>query len=390
MNIAIVGRYRADRLAAALRRRGASRFVLCGPVDVAAFVGKDVDYRYLAADAPSEAILSLLSDTAVDLLVPSLYPLEQEQMLPTLASACLTVTDECRSCVHSPQFAEAVSDKVAFHELAIEHGWPVPDAVVSRDPTRLATAVAAVGLPALIKTGRSLPWAGRYYLKDAAALTDVPEMEFPVLVQRACRGEEFGVELLTGRDGRTTRWPVASFGPLDEHCMPGRRTRIMPAALPDAARRQLDTVIDGITTTLSPYGPWQIDLAVEDEQLRILELNGRFSGMAHLSRYATGVDPYDALAGTVLETMPELPAVRRAAAEIPLALGWQVPPLPAGMHCEPQLPSPTEPCLPTHFRRTLVTAEDTATLRSWITALPADALADATATNFTVSAAPGR
>jgi hypothetical protein len=372
-----MGRYRADRLSSALFRRGASRVVLCGPVDVSSFLGQKVDYRFLAADADDEAMLALWAEAGVDVVVPSLYPLEQEQALTALAVACRRSDGRRWACVHSPQFAKAVSDKVVFHRLALKEGWPVPDGVICDEPAELAGAVALLGLPVLVKTGRSMPWEGRHYLADSAALAGLPQMDFPIVVQRACQGGEYGIELLTDRDGRTARWPVAHLGPLDARCMPGWRTRVMPTPLPGPVGRQLEAVIDDIADTLSPYGPWQCDLAVEDGQLHILEINGRFGGMAHLSRSVTNIDPYDALAATALGVQAPQPLrAGRAAAEIPLALAGALPPLPDGMRCEPELPTPTEPCLLTHFHRTLVTAGDPTTLHSWIAALPADALAD--------------
>ncbi|MEV4443147.1 hypothetical protein AB0K09_29910, partial [Streptomyces sp. NPDC049577] len=188
-----------------------------------------------------------------------------------------------------------------------------------------------------------------------------------------CTGEEFGLELLSG--DRTLRWPVASFGPLDEHCKPNWRTRTMPAALPAAAHDQLDAFVEDVTARLAPLGPWQIDFAVDDGRLSVLEINGRFGGMSHLSHAATRLDPYDALVRLVLDgTLPQDPPAVRTAMHLPLRLGVRLPPLPPGMTLTREHRTPTETGRPVHICRTLVAAEEPA-LRAWLDALPPDALA---------------
>ncbi|MEU7135019.1 hypothetical protein [Streptomyces sp. NPDC046261] len=375
MDVAIMGHYRADRLVTALRRHDAERIWLCGPVDVRAGLGPGVRYRYLAADAGVDDVLALWAHVGAQVVVPSLYPLQQEQLLHTLATAAqLVAAGGRRVHVHPPAFAEAVSDKVLFHRLALDRGWPVPEGIVCEDRTELAAALRQLGPPVMVKTGRSVPWEGRWYLDGPDDLGTADGMVFPVVAQRVCRGEEFGVELLTDR-GSTLRWPIASFGPLDARCMPGWRTRLMPAALPTTVRHDLDAFVTDVTDLLAPCGAWQIDMAVEAGELRVLEVNGRFGGMAHLSRAVTGIDPYQALATAALGGRPPTPTAVRVAAELPLSLGAHLPADDA-VRVEVERPSPTEPCLPSHFHRTLVVADDPAALADWIGGLPAGAWAD--------------
>ncbi|MFI9235334.1 hypothetical protein [Streptomyces sp. NPDC053079] len=376
MDVAIMGHYRADRLVTALRRHAAERIWLCGPTDVSAGMGPGIRYRHLAAGAGVDDVLALWASIGAQVVVPSLYPLEQEQLLHTLATAAQRVPFGSRHAhVHPPAFAEAVSDKVLFHRLALDRGWPVPEGIVCEDRAQAAVALKELGPPVMVKTGRSVPWQGRWYLTGPDDLGAADGMVFPVVVQRVCRGEEFGVELLTDRGG-TLRWPIASFGPLDERCMPGWRMRVMPAGLPTAVRRGLDAFIADVTDMLAPCGAWQIDMAVEAGELRVLEVNGRFGGMAHLSRAVTGHDPYQALATAALGGEPPAPTAVRVAAELPLRAGANVPEAGDGVRAEVERPSPTEPCLPTHFHRTLVVADDRAALARWIRALPGNAWAD--------------
>lgn len=377
MDIAIMGHYRADRLVMALRRHGAGRIWLCGPTDVRAHLGGGVRYRHLPADAGVDAVLALWAGMPAQVVVPSLYPLEQEQLLNTLAVAAHRVkTGGLRVDVHPPGFAEVVSDKVFFHRLALDRGWPVPEGIICENRTQVLAALHRLGPPVMVKTGRSVPWQGRWYLTGAKELANARGMGFPVVVQRVCQGEEFGVELFTC-EGRTLRWPVASFGPLDEWCMPGWRTRVMPAALPVAVQRDLDTFIADVTDAIAPRGAWQIDLADEAGELRVLEINGRSGGMAHLSRAVTGVDPYEVLAAVAVGAQPPSPTAVRVAAELPLRIGGDVPGAGKGVvRVEAEKPSPTEPCLPSRFHRTLIVADDRAALTRWIRSVPENAWAD--------------
>lgn len=372
-----MGHYRADRLVTALKRRGAQRIWLCGPTDVRAHLGTDVGYRHLAAEAGVDEILALWADTSAQVVVPSLYPLEQEQLLHALAVAGHQANGaDLHVHVHSRAFAEAVSDKVLFHRLALERGWPVPDGIICENRAQVRAALHELGPPVIVKTGRSVPWQGRWYLTEAEGLTTTQGMDFPVVVQAFCKGEEFGIELFT-HEGRTLRWPVASFGSLDERCKPGWRTRVMPTGLPEAARRGLDTFIADVTGAITPRGAWQIDLAVEAGELRVLEVNGRSGGMAHLSRAVTDVDPYEVLAAAAVGARPPSPAAVRAAAELPLRIGADLPGIGNGvMRVEVEEPSPTEPCLPSHFNRTLVVADDRTVLARWIRRVPRSAWAD--------------
>lgn len=378
MDVAIMGHYRADRLVAALRRHGAGRIWLCGPTDVRAHLGAaDVRYRHLPADAGVDDVLALWAGMRAQMVVTSLYPLEQEQLLHTLAVAAHRVkTVGLRVHVHPPGFAEVVSDKVFFHGLALDHGWPVPEGIICENGAQVLAALHRFGPPVMVKTGRSVPWQGRWYLAGGEDLASAYGMEFPVVVQRVCQGEEFGVELFTC-EGRTLRWPVASFGPLDEWCMPGWRTRVMPVALPVAVQRDLDTFIANVTDVIAPRGAWQIDLAVEAGGLRILEVNGRSGGMAHLSRAVTDVDPYEVLAAAAIGAPPPSPMAVRVAAELPLRIGGDVPGAGNGVvRIEVEEPSPTEPCLPSRFHRTLVVADDRTALLRWIRSIPESSWAD--------------
>ncbi|MFG3001338.1 hypothetical protein [Streptomyces sp. NPDC048340] len=374
VRVLVVGEYRADRFVAALARRTAVEAVLGGPTDVSADVGPGCGYRYLPADAGHQELAVLLEDERPDLVAPCLYPLGQEQMLPALARACGPRQGLRRGwVVHPDTFARLSTDKVLFQRTAERRGWPVPPGVVCGDQAQLATEVGRHGQPMMVKAARAQSGQGRWYLPDPDALPALPGAVFPLLVQQVCQGEEFGLELFT-LDGHTVCWPVASFGRLDAQCRPGWRARTMPARLPDSAAAALDRFIEDVVTSFSPCGPWQIDFAVAEGKLAVLEINGRFSGMADLSRAATGTDPYDVFAAACLDAPLPVPAALGVAMELPVRHGASLPPAPAGIRVRPQPPVATNRALPNHFRRTLAFAQEAAVLHSWLSQWPDNGL----------------
>jgi len=123
MKIAIIGKHRAERLVSAVAGRCQAEIVLCGPIDVSSYVGLGTRYRHLALDADEAALLSALEDEQIDVVIPSLNPLDQEQTLPILAAACLRWSGPGRhAVVHSPAFADLATDKVYFHRIAVSRG----------------------------------------------------------------------------------------------------------------------------------------------------------------------------------------------------------------------------------------------------------------------------
>ncbi|MEV5240422.1 ATP-grasp domain-containing protein [Streptomyces cinnamoneus] len=317
---------------------------MLGSVDLGSFLGPEVTCGGLPEAMSEEALLHLLGDHRADLALPNTGCRGQEQFLPPYARAAARMRAagaSCRMPVHAERFALPVSDKVAFHRIAGERGWPVPRGVVCTDGRTLARAVAGLGFPALVKEARSEFGAGRHYVRDRGHLDRVSaEVTYPVVVQERVRGEEFAVEFLSGPT-RTVAWPVASLGRLDGDCAPGRRVRVAPAALPAAAAGELAATVADMVAAFGPLGPWQMDFAVTDDgRLRVFELNGRLSGVSNMSWASTGTDPHVAYARTALGLAPPLPRAERIALELPVPGGAVLPAGPEGTEVMPHPGTP--------------------------------------------------
>ncbi|MEU7134927.1 hypothetical protein [Streptomyces sp. NPDC046261] len=376
--VVVLGEFRVDRLVAPLRRGGADVVVLTS-VELESFLGPDVECGVLPSALNERAVVRLLGEYGADIAVPNLGCPGQEQFLPVYAraAACLRAAGR-RMPVHSAGFAGLASDKVAFHEVARRRGWPVPRAVVCAAAGAVREAVRALGFPVLVKEARSEFHAGRHYVRDAVHLGRVcGEVSCPVLVQQAVEGEEFAVEFLSGAS-RTVAWPVASLGRLDSDCAPGRRVRVAPAALPTRARAELTAAVTDMVETFRPWGPWQMDFAVTDDgRLQVIELNGRLGGVSNMSWAGTGLDPHAAHGAAVLGRTPTSPRAGRVALELPVPNGVVLPPAPAGTGLThfPGNPANRGPFIGGYHRAVLgVPAARATAVRTWLAALPAEAL----------------
>ncbi|MFD0200310.1 MULTISPECIES: ATP-binding protein [Saccharothrix] len=322
MKVALLGDYRADRLVAPLSAAGAEVVVL----------GDAGRYRN------ATHLLDRLD--GVDVLLPTVFAPGEEQALPVYAQVGNHWRAKGHEALTHPEgFAALVTDKVEFHLVARQRGWPVPRGVVCRDRIELVQAVADLGFPVVVKQARSESGSGRRVVRDATALRDLPP-RFPVLVQRFITGQEHGVELITAATG-TVAWPVASLDALDHDCAPWKRARVMPADLPPGATAVLEAFVGDVVETWKPVGPWQIDFAVSDGDLLVIELNGRLGGLANLGWACTGDDPYAVLGRVALGAAPDRPRAGRVALELPLRTGSVLTPAPDGMTVKPFVPTTT-------------------------------------------------
>ncbi|MGK5544807.1 hypothetical protein ACSNOH_08750 [Streptomyces sp. URMC 127] len=345
MRVVLLGEFRADRLLPPLLRGGAEAVVLGFAPRLAPFLasslGRDVVCGALPAALREQDVPRLLAHWRADVAVPNAGCPGQEQFLPLYARTAPRWRTAGRHMpVHAEAFAELACDKVAFHRTAQERGWPVPGGVVCGAAPAVRAAARELGLPVMVKEARSEFHAGRHYVRDHGRLDAVcAEVSYPVLVQEALTGEEYGAEFLS--DGRSTvAWPVASLGRLDGECAPGRRVRVAPAPLPAPVNAGLAAVVRDITETFRPYGPWQMDFAVTDEgRPAVIELNGRLGGVSNMSWAATGADPHVAYARSVLAAAggspPEGPSAGplppvRIALELPVPSGAPLPAAPEG------------------------------------------------------------
>ena len=363
--VLLLGEYHAERIVSAVREYVDADIVICGFDDVSGHVGGRVRHRDLFGSASADDILRLLDDEAPDLVLPNVYPRGQEQLLTVYAE----VARRWRGMmpVHSPEFAELACDKVAFQATAVRRGWPVPQGTICHDPAELAAAAQSLGLPVMVKEARTQPVEGCHRIRSRRALDTLAAVtRYPVVVQRVCHGEELGAEFLT-MAGTTVLWPLASFGLLPNDREAGRRVRLAPRRLSDRAAGTLDDFVADLTATYGVVGSWQVDLAVAGDELWVLEVNARLSGMSKLSHLASTVDPHRAFVAACFGDRVATPTPRYVSMELPIEPTGQLPPAPSGVTYDIDTGSPTDRCLLTSgYRRLRIQATLSSAVLDWL------------------------
>ncbi|AOS63265.1 hypothetical protein [Actinoalloteichus hymeniacidonis] len=375
MRIAVIGEFRAERVVDSITRSGRHDLLLLSPTDVTGYVGRRSRHRPIVGSTEQGELVDAWTEERIELVVPSLCPIEQGRLLPTLAAAA----ERWRGCgrravVHSTAFADLVTDQALFHRIAQDENWPVPRTVICRRRSEIEAAVAKVGgFPVVVEQATAPPDRRRAHLADRDAIAALPATGSPLVVQHACGGEEFGLELMSA-GGVTELWPIVSFGRADPRHAATHRTGLAPVALPTSVGFDLTYFIRDVLANFDVRGPWRIDFAICGGRLQVLRVDGGLSSLADLGGNATGLDPYDAFVDLCLGQPWAVPPARRLAMELPVRLDVESPVLPAGVRVRPRFPSPTDRWIASDAQRWLVTAEDPVLLAKWLRGFPPDAL----------------
>lgn len=365
----IFGEYKLGRILPGLRARGVTDVVVYSAVD---FGGFNVEVKRLGLDWTATDVLEILAEEQADVAIANPYAHGQEQ-LPIAYGEAVAKWDG-HFLAHPAAFAEVACDKVALHETAVARGWPVPEGAVCTDAGQVRAAVARLGFPVVLKEAQSQAGDGRFYVESAADLDAVlaDELGLPVIVQRYQQGIECGVELISC-GGSHVRWPVASLGSLDTGLDPSFRARAMPFSLPERAAASLERLIRDIEQNLVPFGAWQIDFAVVDDDLCLLEINARLGGLSDLGSVATGTDPHSVFVAVAMgEDLPEV-TQRLVAIELPSIemLGNPLPAEPVGSNLMMVTArTPTNRCfVNTDHMQVIVTVDEVDATKKWISEL---------------------
>ncbi|MFF2079259.1 pyridoxal-phosphate dependent enzyme [Kitasatospora sp. NPDC058162] len=217
----------------------------------------------------------------------------------------------------------ACRDKSATRRTLLEHGVRQPRFAEVRDPDGVGAAVAAVGLPCVVKPVDESGSHEVLWCADVATVTEQVRKLLAVtrnvrgqasartvLVEEFLDGPEFSAEMFRA-DGRThcvgvTQRTVSELPYFVEtgHLFPAVLPEETAAAMADTARRALAAV--GLER-----GPAHVELRLTADGPAVIEINARLAGgmIPELIRPATGIDLLDqqirAAAGLPLNLTPE-------------------------------------------------------------------------------------
>ena len=172
--------------------------------------------------------------------------------------------------VSSSEVVEIADDKWRTNEFLRQHGFPRPHSALPPDADGLARAV---GFPLIVKPRRGARSVGVSLVRDEAGLRSALTRPEGLVVQE-CVGqpeEEYTAGLIVF-GGRC----LASIT-MRRDLRDGNTYRAFP--IPDFAH---DGVLRQIAAALAPYGPVNFQFRLANNQVKIFEINGRFSGTTPL------------------------------------------------------------------------------------------------------------
>ena len=255
-------------------------------------------------------------------------PYDDQRALSDLSASCAAITTEFEnvpaaalqilaqtSLVRPPVETVATSqDRIAEKNFLQSHGIPTARFHAVRDPRELKTAVAALRLPALLKTSR-LGYDGK-----GQALVESEEdavrafQRFGgvpcVLEERLLLECELSVVLARGADGDVAPFPVAE----NRHRNGILETSVVPARVPEAMAREARELATGLAEEMEYVGVLGVELFVADgSRLLVNEMAPRPHNSGHYTLDACSTDQFE--------------QQLRALCGLPLAQPWLLSPV---------------------------------------------------------------
>jgi 5-(carboxyamino)imidazole ribonucleotide synthase len=255
-------------------------------------------------------------------------PYDDERALSDLSESCAAITTEFEnvpagalqflarsSLVRPPVEAVATSqDRIAEKTFLQSHGIPTAKFHAVRDLRELKTAVAALRLPALLKTsrlgydgkGQALVKSEEDAVRAFQRFGGVP----CVLEERLALECELSVVLARGVDGDVAPFPVAE----NQHRDGILETSVVPARVPEAMTREARELATGLAEEMEYVGVLGVELFVANgSRLLVNEMAPRPHNSGHYTLDACSTDQFE--------------QQLRALCGLPLAQPWLLSPV---------------------------------------------------------------
>ena len=255
-------------------------------------------------------------------------PYDDERALSDLSASCAAITTEFEnvpagalqflarsSLVRPPVEAVATSqDRIAEKTFLQTHGIPTAKFRAVRDLRELKTAVAALRLPALLKTSRlGYDGKGQAVVKseeDAVHAFQRFGGVACVLEERLAFECELSVVLARGVNGDVAPFPVAE----NQHRDGILETSVVPARVPEALTREARELATGLAEEMEYVGVLGVELFVANgSRLLVNEMAPRPHNSGHYTLDACSTDQFE--------------QQLRALCGLPLAQPWLLSPV---------------------------------------------------------------
>jgi 5-(carboxyamino)imidazole ribonucleotide synthase len=255
-------------------------------------------------------------------------PYDDERALSDLSASCAAITTEFEnvpaaalqilarsSLVRPPVEAVATAqDRIAEKTFLQTHGIPTAKFRAVRDLRELKTAVAALRLPALLKTSR-LGYDGKGQAVVKSEEDAVHAFQrfggVPcVLEERLALECELSVVLARGVNGDVAPFPVAE----NQHRDGILETSVVPARVPEALTREARELATGLAEEMEYVGVLGVELFVANgSRLLVNEMAPRPHNSGHYTLDACSTDQFE--------------QQLRALCGLPLAQPWLLSPV---------------------------------------------------------------
>lgn len=179
-----------------------------------------------------------------------------------------------RVVVSSPRVVGIADDKYLTFQFLSDHGFPAPDSCLPGDEDAL---IERVGFPLVVKPRVGARAIGMSVVYDREGLARALEKADRPVIQE-CVGtdaDEYTAGTLTF-DGRCDASIV-----MRRDLRDGNTYRAYVQDFPE-----LNAEVRRLAEALGAFGPANFQFRLEDEKVKVFEINGRFSGTTPLRRHA--------------------------------------------------------------------------------------------------------
>ncbi len=234
-------------------------------------------------DGYMDTLLDYCRKHRIDVVIPLLDP-----ELELLAGAKQRFAEAGVLAVISPsQTVQTAYDKYLTYEFAVAHGLAVPQTFLRADEALDAIAGERVPWPLVVKPRKGSASMNISYCRDkiqlAAAMETCPEP----MIQEFLKGDEYGYDLFGDADGR----------PISVYC---KKKLAMRAGETDKAvsTNNPDLIAFGamLLEQFNLIGPADVDVVVDKDGPKLLEINPRFGGGYPCAHLAGAAFPHKVLA----------------------------------------------------------------------------------------------
>lgn len=210
-------------------------------------------------------LLQICTENKIDIIVPLIDP-----ELEVLAKNRSRFTEKGITVLVSPPKTIEISyDKYLTMQFAAQHGLACPVSVLSLEEALANIQSGTLQWPLVVKPRKGSASVDIFYCSDEKKLRSAVMFCPDPIIQQKIKGDEYGYDLFGGSD----------FVPISVFC---KKKLAMRAGETDKAISTDDPILIDfgarLLRALRLFGPADVDVIVDEEGPKLLEINPRFGG----------------------------------------------------------------------------------------------------------------